>query len=108
MMHVRFSQITAGPRVLAGCISYIERGVRPVLESLHGSLGLSLLARPGPGVAIFESFWATHDAVWSSEETEALCRGELAGRIQRPVTAEDTGCPSSSGRRRWPAGRRPG
>ncbi len=44
MMHVRFSQITAGPRVLAGCISYIERGVRPVLESLHGSLGLSLLA----------------------------------------------------------------
>ena len=89
MMHVRFSQLTADPQVLAGCVRYIERSVRPVLASLHGSLGLSLLGRAESGVAIFESFWATHDAVYLSEETEARCRGELARRIGRPVTAED-------------------
>ena len=71
MMHVRFSQITADPRVLAGCLGYLEGEVRPVLESQHGSLGLSLLA--GACVAIVESFWATHDheLVWASGETEA-------------------------------------
>src|SRR5260370_8623361 len=89
MMHVRCSPLTADPQVLAGCVRYIERSVRPVLASLHGSLGLSLLGRAESGVAIFESFWATHDAVYLSEETEARCRGELARRIGRPVTAED-------------------
>jgi hypothetical protein len=33
-----------------------------VLASLHGSLGLSVLGRAESGVAIFESFWARHDA----------------------------------------------
>ena len=91
MMHVRVSQITAAPPVLAGCLAYLEREVLPVVESQPGSLGLSLLAGQEPGVAIFESFWATHDRelVWAAGETEALVRGELARRIGRPVTAED-------------------
>jgi len=89
MMHIRFSLITADPQVLAGCIGYLEGEARPVLESQSGSLGLSLLASDEPGVAIFESFWATHEALWLSEETEALFRGELARRVNRPVTAED-------------------
>ena len=89
MMHIRFSLITADPRVLAGCIEYLEGEARPVLESQSGSLGLSLLASDEPGVAIFESFWATHEALWLSEEAEALFRGELARRVNRPVTAED-------------------
>ena len=40
---------------------------------------------------IFESFWATHEALWLSEETEQLAvfRGELARRVERPVKAED-------------------
>jgi hypothetical protein len=89
MMHVRFSLITADPRVLAGCLGFLEGEARPVLESQHGSLGLSLLAGEEPGVAIVESFWATHEAFWLSEETDDLVRGELARRVGRPVTAED-------------------
>jgi heme-degrading monooxygenase HmoA len=89
MMHVRFSLITADPRVLAGCLGFLQGEGRPVLESQHGSLGLSLLAGQEPGVAIVESFWATHDAFWVSEETDALVRGELGRRVGRPVTAED-------------------
>src|SRR5260370_5927882 len=89
MMHVRCSPLPADPQVLAGCVRYVERPGRPVRASLHGSVGLSLLGRAESGVAIFESFWATHDAVYLSEETEARCRGELARRIGRPVTAED-------------------
>ena len=87
MMHVRFSLISADPRVLAGCIGYLEDEARPVLESQHGSLGVSLLE--GPGGVISESFWATHAALWLSQETDAKLRGELARRVQRPVTAED-------------------
>jgi heme-degrading monooxygenase HmoA len=89
MMHVRFSLITADPRVLAGCLGFLQGEGRPVLENQHGSLGLSLLAGQEPGVAIVESFWATHDAFWVSEETDALVRGELGRRVGRPVTAED-------------------
>lgn len=87
MMHARVSQITADPPVLA----YLEHEIRPVVESRHGSLGLSLLAGQEPGVAIVESFWATHEheLVWAAGETEARVRGELARRIRRPVTAED-------------------
>jgi heme-degrading monooxygenase HmoA len=91
MMHARVSQITAEPPVLAGCLAYLEHEVRPVVESQHGSLGLSLLAGQEPFVAIVESFWATHEheLVWAAAETEARVRGELARRIRRPVTAED-------------------
>ena len=87
MMHVRFSLITADPPVLAGCIGYLQDEARPALESQHGSLGLALLEEPG--VVIFESFWATHEALWLSQETEAVFRGELARRVERPVKAED-------------------
>jgi heme-degrading monooxygenase HmoA len=89
MMHVRFSLITADPQVLAGCLGFLEAEGRPVLESQHGSLGLSLLAGQEPGVAIVESFWTTHEAFWLSAETDALVRGELARRVGRPVPAED-------------------
>jgi heme-degrading monooxygenase HmoA len=89
MMHVRVSLIAADPQVLAGCTGYLEAEARPLLESRPGSLGLSLLAGQEGGVAIVESFWATHDAFWTSAETDALVRGELARRVQRPVTAED-------------------
>jgi hypothetical protein len=87
MMHVRFSLVAADPRVLAGCIGYLQDEARPVMESQHGSLGLALLEQPG--VVIFESFWATHEALWLSEETEAVFRAELARRVKRPVKAED-------------------
>jgi hypothetical protein len=86
-MHVMFSQISADPRVLAGCIGYLKDEARPVLENQHGSLGVSLLE--GPGVVISESFWATHEALWLSQETDAELRGELARQVQRPVAAKD-------------------
>src|ERR1700756_4192087 len=87
MMHVRFSRITADPPVLAGCLRYLQDEARPVLESQHGSLGLAMLEEPG--AVIFESFWATHEALWVSQETEAIFRGDRARRVERPVKAED-------------------
>jgi hypothetical protein len=89
MMHVRVSLITGDPQVVAGCIGYLVAKGRPMLETLHGSLGLSLLAGQEGGIAIVESFWATHDAFLLSAETDVLVRGELARRVKGPVTAED-------------------
>jgi heme-degrading monooxygenase HmoA len=91
MMHVRVSQVSATPPVLAGCLAYLEREGRPVVESQPGSLGLALLAGHKPGLAIVESFWATHEheLVWAARRAEAQVRGELARRTERPVMAED-------------------
>src|SRR6202012_2594926 len=86
MMHVRFSRVAADPQVLAGCIGYLKDEARPVLESEHGSLGLSLLEEPG--VVIFESFWTTQEALLLSQQTEAIFRSELGGRGEQPVRAE--------------------
>ncbi len=88
MMHVRFSRVAADPPVLAGCIlGHLKDEARPVLESQHGSLGLSLLEKPG--IVIFESFWATPEALWLCQETEEVVRGELARRVEQPVRAKD-------------------
>ena len=59
------------------------------MRARPGSLGLSLLTGQEGGVAIVESFWARHDALWLSAEADALVRGELTRRVKRTVTAED-------------------
>src|SRR5512142_3190320 len=108
MMHVRFSLVAADPPVLADGVGHDARPVQPGRRGPAGlgwvhrvprgrgppgagepapQPGLSLLEEPG--VVIFESFWATHEALWLSEETEALFRGELVRRVERPVRAED-------------------
>ena len=89
MLHVRLSQITPGTLALDGCIKYIEDEVRPAMDSQPGSLGLSLLAIPEPGVAILESFWVSQLALQASENTDAILRGELARQASGPVTVED-------------------
>jgi hypothetical protein len=42
-----------------------------------------------PGSVIFESFWATLEALWRCQETEEVFRGELARRVEQPVRAKD-------------------
>ena len=41
MLHARLHLISADPRVLGGCVDYIEGEVRPAVQSQPGSLGLS-------------------------------------------------------------------
>jgi hypothetical protein len=89
MLHIRLSRIAAEPPALDGCLAYIEREVRPALEVLRGSLGISVLADREEGGAIFGSVWASSLLMSASEETEAPLRSELAKRAGGPVTAED-------------------
>ena len=70
-------------------VQYIESEVRPAVESEPGSLGLSLLARSEPGVAVLESFWASHDALRASEQAATALRGELARRTGGQVPVEE-------------------
>jgi len=89
MLHIRLSRIAAEPPALDECVSYIEREVRPALEGLRGSLGISVLADREEGAAIFGSVWASSLLMSASEETEGPLRTELAKRAGGPVTAED-------------------
>jgi heme-degrading monooxygenase HmoA len=88
VLHVRLNLITADPLLLGECIKYIGSEVRPAVESQPGSLGVSLLASPELGVAILESFWASHDDLRASENTQAPLCGEPARRARATVTAE--------------------
>jgi quinol monooxygenase YgiN len=89
MMHIRLSRVTVEPPALDGCLAYIEREVRPAVESLRGSLGVSVLADRAEGAALFGSVWASSHLLSASEDTEARLRSELAKRAGGPVTAED-------------------
>jgi hypothetical protein len=89
VLHTRLSQIAANPAALDGCVTYIEREVRPALESRSGSLGISVLEDRVRGVAIFGSVWATSVQMTGSEDTEVPLREELATRAGGPVTVEE-------------------
>jgi hypothetical protein len=89
MLHTRLNRIAADSAALDGCVTYIEREIRPALEALPGSLGISVLEDRERGVAIFGSIWATSGEMSRSENTEAPLRGELARRAGGPVTVED-------------------
>ena len=80
---------TADPRALRECISYIENQVRPEVESQPGSLGLSLLASPEHGVAVYESLWASRNELGASEQVAAPLRGEMARQARGSVTAAE-------------------
>ena len=71
------------------CASYIEREIRPELETRPGHLGISVLEDRERGVAIFGSVWATGAEMTGSEDTEVPLRGELSRLAGNPVTVED-------------------
>jgi quinol monooxygenase YgiN len=88
VLHLRLNLITAEPPVLDECLRYIETEVRPAMEREPGSLGLSLLVRWEPGVAVLESFWVSEHALVASEQAAASVRGELARLASGPVAEE--------------------
>lgn len=88
MLHTRLNRIAADPAALDGCVSYIEREIRPALEARTGSLGISVLEDRERGVAIFGSVWATAPEMSGSEDTEVPLRGELARLAGGPVSVE--------------------
>jgi hypothetical protein len=67
MLQARFQLITADPLRLADVLKFIETEVRPQTENREGSLGMSLYAKPEAGVAVLQSFWATHDMLQLNE-----------------------------------------
>src|ERR1700684_277464 len=105
MMRARVNLITADPVRMADTIGYIKTSVRPAVESMDGSLGLSLYANAGIGVAVLESFWASREALIHSEQLAAPqrphtvrpARGGSRGPI--PRSAPGPGAPP------WCAGR---
>ena len=88
MLHLRLNLITADRVALEECLRYIQTKVRPAAESGPGSLGLSVLVTPDPGVAVLESFWVSAHALMASEAEAASVRAELARRAGAPVTEE--------------------
>ncbi len=88
MLQARFNLITADPDRLADTVGYIKAEVRPAVESLHGSMGMSLYTNPEVGVAVLESFWASRAALIHSEQIVAPRRSDAVQRARGTVCVE--------------------
>jgi heme-degrading monooxygenase HmoA len=88
MMRARVNLITADPDRMADTIGYIKTSVRPAVESMDGSLGLSLYANAEIGVAVLESFWASREALIHSEQMAAPRRTDVVRRAVGTVSVE--------------------
>jgi hypothetical protein len=88
MLQARFHLVTADPLRLADVLKSIETEVRPQTESREGSLGMSLYAKPESGVAVLESFWATHEMLLLNENRGLPDFGDALRRAGGTVTVE--------------------
>ena len=88
MMRARVNLITADPDRMADAIGYIKTSVRPAVDSMDGSLGLSLYANAEIGVAVLESFWASREALIHSEQMAAPRRTDVVRRAVGTVSVE--------------------
>ena len=88
MLQVRFNLLAADPLRLADSLKYIDAEVRPLAESLRGSLGLALYANPELGVAIVESFWGSDEAVVQSGLMVGPGRTEAVRRAAGTICVE--------------------
>ncbi len=88
MMRARVNLITADPDRMADTIGYIKTSVRPAVDSMDGSLGLSLYANAEIGVAVLESFWASREALVHSEQMAAPRRTDVVHRAVGTVSVE--------------------
>src|ERR1700744_2936792 len=88
MMQARVNLITADPDRMADTIGYIKTSVRPAVESMEGSLGLSLYANAEIGVAVLESVWASRTARIHSEQMAAPRRTDVVHRAVGTVSVE--------------------
>lgn len=87
-MQARFNLIAADPLRMGDLVKYIEAEVFPAVESVPGSLGLSLYADQELGVAVLESFWASYAQLVQSEHLVSAARQEALRRATGTVSVE--------------------
>jgi hypothetical protein len=88
VLQARFNLITADPDRMVDTVGYIKSEIRPAVESLRGSMGMSLYANTEVGVAVLESFWASRAALIASEQITAPRRKDTVQRAMGTVCVE--------------------
>jgi hypothetical protein len=88
MMQARLNLITMDPLRLGDSVRFIETEVRPAVERLDGSLGLSLYTNPELGVAVLESYWVSRDTLRASEDQVSASRQAAIRKAVGTVSVE--------------------
>ena len=88
MEHVRLDLLTADPGLFDKLTTHLEHEVGPRLEEEAGSRGVALSVDAELGVALFSSFWVSHDAMRGSERVAALALDEAAEMVIGTVSVE--------------------
>lgn len=87
-MYARYCLITAAPTRLCDWAKLVEADALPAVESVPGSLGMSLYADRKLGVAILGSFWESRDAVLRSEQVVPAGRHSASQRAAVTATSD--------------------
>jgi hypothetical protein len=87
-VYARYCLITAAPTRLDDWARIVEADALPAVESVPGSLGMSLYADPELGVAMLQSFWVSHDAMLHSEQAVPAARHSASLRAAVTATAD--------------------
>ena len=88
MMQARVNLITADPDRIVDTIGYIKTSVRPAVESMDGSLGLSLYANAEIGLAVVRSRSGNRAGAIHSEQMAAPRRTDVVHRAVGTVSVE--------------------
>lgn len=88
MDHVRLHVLTADPGRFEKLVGQLEHEIGPRLDDEPGSRGVALDVDAEIGVAIFSSFWVSHDAMRESERVAALALDDAAERATGTVSVE--------------------
>ena len=85
---MRLNLLTADPGLFDELTTHLEHEVGPRLEEEAGSRGVALSVDAELGVALFSSFWVSHDAMRGSERVAALALDEAAEMVIGTVSVE--------------------
>jgi hypothetical protein len=88
MDHARLNVLTADPGRFDKLTGHLEHEAAPQLDDEPGSRGVALNTDSEIGVAIFASFWVSHDAMRESERVAALALDDAAERAAGTVSVE--------------------
>lgn len=93
MLHAGLSLITGNPLRLDESVKHLETEVRPLVERLSGSLGLSLHVNSDLGLAVLETFWVSDDTLRAGERMIAPRKDEAVRHATGTITVEHCAVP---------------
>lgn len=88
-MFARSSTFDGDPATLADGIAYVRDEVWPLLGTIHGCVGLSMMVDRATGTCITTTSWESADAMRASSDRLTGLRDRLGGMLRAPASMQE-------------------